>query len=237
MRPALAVNGLVRRYGAVKAVDGISFEIAAGEIFGLLGPNGAGKTTTLECILGLVRPRAGRIEVCGIEAASDPAAARARMGAVLQTTGLPDKITPREALTVFGTFYPAPLAPQLLLQRFGLSEKADAAFDTLSGGQKQRLALALAFMSDPALLLLDEPTTGLDPLGRREVQDHIAAIKKDGHAVLLATHDMTEAERLCDRIAVIAEGRVVASGAPRDLIAASGAGTLEEMILNQTAKA
>jgi len=202
-----------------------------------LGPNGAGKTTTLECILGLVRPQAGAIQVCGIDAASDGAAARQRMGAVLQTTGLPDKITPREALTVFGGFYPAPLAPQLLLQRFGLNEKADATFDTLSGGQKQRLALALAFMSNPALLLLDEPTTGLDPVGRREVQDHIAAIRKDGHAVLLATHDMAEAERLCDRIAVIVEGRIVASGSPRDLIAASGAASLEEMILKQTAKA
>jgi ABC-2 type transport system ATP-binding protein len=234
MTPALAVHGLTRRFGAVKAVDGVSFQIAAGEIFGLLGPNGAGKTTTLECILGLLRPDAGRITVCGIE--TDPQAVRARVGAVLQATGLPDKITPREALTVFGAFYPAPLPAQTLLQRFGLTEKADAAFDTLSGGQKQRLALALAFIGDPALLLLDEPTTGLDPQMRREVQDHIAAIRKDGHAVLLATHDMAEAERLCDRIAVIAEGRIIASGAPRALIAASGAASLEEMILKQTAK-
>ena len=237
MNPALAVHGLTCRYGAVTAVDGISFEVAGSEIFGLLGPNGAGKTTTLESILGLVRPQDGRLEVCGIDTASDPAAVRTKVGAVLQTTGLPDKITPREALTVFGAFYPAPLASGLLLQRFGLSEKADAAFDTLSGGQRQRLALALAFVSHPALLLLDEPTTGLDPQMRREVQDHIAAIAKDGHAVLLATHDMAEAERLCDRIAVIAEGRIVASGTPRELIAASGAATLEDMILQQTARA
>ena len=235
MNLALAVHGLTCRYGAVKAVDGISFEVAGSEIFGLLGPNGAGKTTTLECILGLVRPQDGRIAVCGIE--TDPAAARMKVGAVLQSTGLPDKITPREALTVFGAFYLAPLAVQTLLERFGLSEKADASFDTLSGGQKQRLALALAFVSNPALLLLDEPTTGLDPQMRREVQDHIAAIAADGHAVLLATHDMAEAERLCDRIAVIAEGRIVASGTPRELIAASGAASLEEMILQQTAKA
>ncbi len=236
MRPALIVHGLVRRHGAVKAVDGVSFEVAAGEIFGLLGPNGAGKTTTLECILGLVRPHAGHIEICGFEVAADRDAARAKVGAVLQATGLPDKITPREALTVFGNFYPAPLAPLLLLQRFGLTEKADAAFDSLSGGQRQRLALALAFMSDPALLLLDEPTTGLDPQMRREVQDQIAAMRKDGHAVLLATHDMAEAERLCDRIAVIVEGRIIVTGTPRDLIAASGAASLEEMILQQTAK-
>src|ERR1700749_1122815 len=227
MMLALAVHGLERRYGAVKAVDGISFEVAAGEVFGLLGPNGAGKTTTLECILGLVRPDAGRIE---IEGETDPARVRAKVGAVLQATSLPDKITPREALTVFGKFYPAPLGAQTLLQRFGLAEKADAAFDTLSGGQKQRLALALGFAGNPRLLLLDEPTTGLDPQMRREVQDHIAAIRKEGRAVLLATHDMAEAERLCDRIAVIAEGRIVATGTPRDLIAASGAATLEDMI-------
>ena len=234
MTLALAVQGLARRYGAVTAVDGISFEVAAGEVFGLLGPNGAGKTTTLESILGLVRPDAGRIE---IEGDADPERVRAKVGAVLQATGLPDKITPYEALTVFGVFYPAPLGAQTLLERFGLSEKADAAFDTLSGGQKQRLALALAFAGNPSLLLLDEPTTGLDPQMRREVQDHIAAIQKEGRAVLLATHDMAEAERLCDRIAVIARGRIVATGAPRDLIAASGAATLEDMILTQTARA
>jgi ABC-2 type transport system ATP-binding protein len=231
---ALTVDGLARRYGAVKAVDGISFEVAAGEVFGLLGPNGAGKTTTLECILGLVRPDAGRIE---IEGDADVAHARARIGAVLQATGLPDKITPREALTVFGAFYPAPLAPQMLIERFGLIEKADAVFDTLSGGQKQRLALALAFAGNPRLLLLDEPTTGLDPQMRREVQDHIAGMREEGRAVLLATHDMAEAERLCDRIAVIARGRIIATGAPRDLIAAAGAATLEDMILAQTARA
>jgi ABC-2 type transport system ATP-binding protein len=230
---ALAVDGLERRYGAVTAVDGISFEVAAGEVFGLLGPNGAGKTTTLECILGLVRPDAGRI---AIEGEADLARVRAKVGAVLQATGLPDKITPREALTVFGAFYPAPLDAQTLLERFGLAEKADAALDTLSGGQKQRLGLALAFVGNPRLLLLDEPTTGLDPQMRREVQDHIAALRQEGRAVLLATHDMAEAERLCDRIAVIARGRIIATGAPRELIAASGAATLEDMILAQTAR-
>jgi len=235
MTPALAVHGLMRRYGAVKAVNGVSFQVASGEIFGLLGPNGAGKTTTLECVVGLVHRHAGRISICGVDTFSDPERARANVGAVLPTMGLPDKITPREALTVFGRFYPEAVAPQMLLHRFGLVEKADAAFDTLSSGQKQRLALALAFMNDPALLLLDEPTTGLDRLGRREVQDHIAAIRKEGHAVLLATHDMAEAMRLCDRIAVIAQGRIIATGTPHELIAASGTATLEDMIVKQTA--
>jgi ABC-2 type transport system ATP-binding protein len=227
----LVVEGLSRRRGAVQAADKVSFEVAAGTVFGLLGPNGAGKTTTLECILGLIRPDAGRITITGL----DPLAARARTGAVLQATNLQDKITPREALDLFATFYPKALGTGALLERFGLREKADTAYDTLSGGQKQRLALALAFVGDPALLVLDEPTTGLDPQMRREVQDHIAAMKQDRRAVLLATHDMAEASRLCDRIAIIAGGRIITTGAPRALIAASGAASLEELILQAQA--
>ena len=230
MTAAIAVRGLSHRYGGVLAVDGIGFEVAAGEIFGLLGPNGAGKTTTLESILGLTTPDQGRIEICGIDARTDLRAARAKTGAVLQATGLQDKITPREALDLFAAFYPAPLKTDDLLTRFGLVEKSGAAFDTLSGGQKQRLALALAFTGDPQVLVLDEPTTGLDPQMRREVQDHIQAMKDSGRAILLATHDMDEAARLCDRVAVIARGRIVATGAPRDLIAEHG-GSLEDAIL------
>jgi ABC-2 type transport system ATP-binding protein len=226
----IAVHGLAHRYGGVLAVDGLSFEVAAGEIFGLLGPNGAGKTTTLESILGLIRPDDGRIEICGIDARADLRAARARTGAVLQATGLQDKITPREALDLFAAFYSAPLKTDDLLARFGLVEKADAAFDTLSGGQKQRLALALAFVGNPQVLVLDEPTTGLDPQMRREVQDHIQAMKDDGRAILLATHDMEEAARLCDRVAVIARGTIVATGSPRALMAEHG-GSLEDVIL------
>ncbi len=229
--PAIAVEGLSHRYGGVQAVDGISFQVAPGEIFGLLGPNGAGKTTALESILGLTVPDEGRIEICGIDARADLRGARARTGAVLQATGLPDKITPREALDLFAAFNAAPLKADGLLARFGLMEKADAAFDTLSGGQKQRLALALAFVGDPQLLVLDEPTTGLDPQMRRDVQDHIRVLKDNGRAVLLATHDMEEAERLCDRVAVIAGGRIVATGAPQELMAG---GTLEDVILRLT---
>jgi ABC-2 type transport system ATP-binding protein len=228
----IAVQGLSHRYGGVQAVDGISFEIAAGEIFGLLGPNGAGKTTTLECILGLIAPDDGRIEIAGMDVRGDARAARAKIGAVLQATGLQDKITPCEALGLFAAFHTAPLKTDALLARFGLAEKAEAAFETLSGGQKQRLALALAFVGDPQLLLLDEPTAGLDPQMRREVQDHIRAVKDNGRAVLLATHDMEEAMRLCDRVAVIAGGKIVATGAPREL---SADGTLEDVILRLTA--
>ncbi len=227
----IAVHDLSRRYGGVQAVNGISFEVAAGEIFGLLGPNGAGKTTTLECILGLTTPDEGRIEIGGIDARTDPRAARAKTGAVLQATSLQDKITPREALDLFAAFYAAPLKTEDLLARFGLVEKSDAAFDTLSGGQKQRLALALAFVGNPQVLVLDEPTTGLDPQIRREVQDHIQAMKDGGRAILLATHDMDEAVRLCDRVAVIAGGTIAATGTPRQLMAEHG-GTLDDVILH-----
>jgi len=227
---SIAVHGLSHRYGGAQAVSDVNFEITAGEIFGLLGPNGAGKTTTLESILGLIAPDKGRIEICGIDARVNLREARARTGAVLQATGLQDKITPREALDLFAAFYHAPLKTDDLLTRLGLVEKADAAFDTLSGGQKQRLALALAFVGDPEALVLDEPTTGLDPQMRREVQDHIQAMKDTGRAILLATHDMEEAARLCDRVAVIARGRIVATGAPRALMAEHG-GSVEDVIL------
>jgi ABC-2 type transport system ATP-binding protein len=226
MAAMIAVHDLSRRYGAVQAISGVGFEIAAGEIFGLLGPNGAGKTTTLECILGLTQPDQGRVEICGIDARSPQA--REKTGAVLQATGLQDKITPGEALDLFASFYRAPLASGELLQRFGLVEKSDAAFETLSGGQKQRLALALAFVGNPQALLLDEPTAGLDPQIRREVQGHIRAMKDDGRAILLSTHDMDEAEQLCDRIAVIARGRIVAVGTPQELMAGD---SLENVIL------
>jgi len=226
----IAVRDLRHRYGGVEAVNGISFEVAAGEVFGLLGPNGAGKTTTLESILGLIAPDQGEIAVAGIDIRADMRAAAAKTGAVLQATGLQDKITPREALNLFAAFYPAPLPTNDLLARFGLVEKAGAHFESLSGGQKQRLALALAFVGDPQVLVLDEPTTGLDPQMRREVQDHILALRDSGRAILLATHDMDEAARLCDRIAVIARGRIVATGTPRQLMAEHG-GSLDNVIL------
>jgi ABC-2 type transport system ATP-binding protein len=212
------VQNLKKRYGAVEAANGVSFEIQDGEVFGLLGPNGAGKTTTVECTIGLREPDEGSIEICGIDARRRPREARQKVGAALQTTALQDKITPREALTLFGSFYREKTDAQALLERFALVDKADAPFDSLSGGQRQRLALALAFVNKPELVFLDEPTAGLDPQSRRELHEEIARMKRDGHTVLLTTHYIDEAQALCDRIAVISQGRIVASGAPRELI-------------------
>jgi ABC-2 type transport system ATP-binding protein len=215
------VRDLHKRYEEVQAAQGVSFEIQDGEIFGLLGPNGSGKTTTLECVIGLRQPDSGDIEVSGIDARARPRAVKERIGAVLQTISLQDKITPREALTLFASFYKQPAGPAELLQRFALAEKADSTFDSLSAGQKQRLAVALAFVNNPELVFLDEPTTGLDPQSRHELHAAIAQMKRDGHTVLLTTHNIDEAEQLCDRIAIIDHGRIIASGLPRDLIAES----------------
>jgi ABC-2 type transport system ATP-binding protein len=223
MSAKVIVRDLSKRYGGVEAVRGVSFAIEAGEIFGLLGPNGAGKTTTLECLVGLREADAGELAVCGLDARKQPREVKQRIGVALQSTALQDKITPREALKLFGAFYRVRAEPAALLARFALTEKADARFDTLSGGQRQRLALALAFVNKPELVLLDEPTTGLDPAARRELHAEILQMKRDGHTVLLTTHYLDEAEQLCDRIAIIDRGRVIATGAPRELIAQSSA--------------
>jgi ABC-2 type transport system ATP-binding protein len=204
-------------------VDGVSFNVEAGEIFGLLGPNGAGKTTTLECLIGLRDPDDGVVTVCGIDARRHPRELKRRIGAALQTTALQDKITPREAIALFGALYGTGANPDRLLERFDLREKADAAFDTLSGGQRQRLALALAFVNAPEVIVLDEPTAGLDAHARRELHAAIRSFRQDGVAVLLSTHDLDEAQQLCDRVAIMSSGRVAATGAPADLIAGSRA--------------
>jgi ABC-2 type transport system ATP-binding protein len=212
------VAGLRKRYGVTEAVRGISFEIAPGQIFGLLGPNGAGKTTTLECILGLRQPDEGSIRICGVDPRTHPAQAKRLIGAQLQAATLQDKITPRQALDLFGSFYPEPLAGDELLGRFDLEEKADAPFATLSGGQKQRLFLALALVHRPALLVLDEPTAGLDAHARRELRSLIVAMRAEGRTILLSTHDLDEAAELCDRVAVLDAGRIVAAAPPAELI-------------------
>ncbi|MEO6567419.1 MAG: ABC transporter ATP-binding protein, partial [Opitutaceae bacterium] len=219
MSAQVVVRQLSKRYGGVEALRDVSFDINQGEIFGLLGPNGAGKTTALECLVGLREPDAGEIIIGDTDVRRQPAEARQRIGVALQSTALQDKITPREALVLFGSFYRERVTPEALLERFSLVEKADAPFDSLSGGQQQRLALALAFVNRPQLVLLDEPTTGLDPHARRELHGEILRMKQEGYTVLLTTHYLEEAEQLCDRIAILHEGRVIATGAPRELIA------------------
>ncbi|MFZ9746461.1 MAG: ABC transporter ATP-binding protein [Opitutaceae bacterium] len=219
--PPVVVRGLSKAYAGRPAVRGVDLEVAAGEIFGLLGPNGAGKTTTVECLVGLRAPDAGEIHLCGMDARNHPGAIRQRLGVALQSTALPDRMTPREALGLFGRFYARQRPVDDLLARFGLTAQGDQAFDRLSGGQRQRLALALAFLNEPAVVFLDEPTTGLDPQARRDLHTLIRGLRDDGCAVVLTTHLLDEAETLCDRVAIIDRGRVVATGRPRDLAAGS----------------
>jgi ABC-2 type transport system ATP-binding protein len=240
--PSVRVQDLAKRYGAVEALCGVSLEIVKGEIFGLLGPNGAGKTTALECILGLRRPDSGSVEIEGIDALARPEEAKQRVGALIQGATLQDKITPRKALSLFASFYREPSGVGELIERFGLTAKADSTFDSLSGGQRQRLFLALAFVNNPALVVLDEPTAGLDPKARSDLHDSICGMRGAGRTVLLSTHDLEEARQLCDRIGILDGGRIVAVGGPRDLIArfaaATGAvnPTLEHVFLSVTGR-
>ncbi len=219
MGAQVVVRDLRKRYGKTEALRSVSLDIEAGGIFGLLGPNGAGKSTLVECLIGLREPDGGSIEICGIDARRNPRGVREKIGAALQTTALQDLITPREALTLFGSFYRQRTTADVLLKRFALTAKADAPFNSLSGGQRQRLALALAFVNQPELVLLDEPTAGLDPQSRQELHEEIVQMKRDGHTVLITTHQLDEAEQLCDRVAIIDRGQIIASGSPRELIA------------------
>ena len=230
MSAEVRVADLVKRYGALCAVDSLSLHVRPGEILGLLGPNGAGKTTTLECILGLRTPDSGSITIDGIDALKQPERIKQILGAQLQATALQDKLTPREALKFFGSFYRTPIKPVELIERFALTEKADAPFDSLSAGQKQRLALALAFVNDPKLIFLDEPTAGLDAQSRRDLHDDIRRLKSDGRTIVLSTHFIEEAHQLCDRIAIINHGKINAQGSPAELIA--NAGSLQQVIVS-----
>ena len=223
--PAVRVTGLRKRYGSTVAVADVSLEVAEGEIFGLLGPNGSGKTTTVECLQGLRHADGGDLSVFGVDPRRDPARIRRLVGSQLQDSALPDRLKVREALRLFSILTPQGPPWEHLLEQWGLADRRDTAFGDLSGGQKQRLFVALALVNDPRLVVLDEMTTGLDPAARRTTWDLIAAVRKAGTTVLLVTHFMDEAERLCDRMAVVRHGRIIATGTVRELVDAQRAGS------------
>src|SRR5215467_10218359 len=213
----IAVHGLRKSYADLEAVKGIDFEVRTGEVFGILGPNGAGKTTTVEILEGLRARTSGDVMVLGFDPDRQKQQLKDRIGVCLQATNLPAKMRAQEALELFGSFYSRSVNPEKLLKRLQLWEKRQAFYETLSGGQKQRLALALALVNDPQLLFLDEPTTGLDPQIRLEIHGLIEELKAEERTVLLTTHYIEEAERLCDRVAIMDEGKIIAMGSPREL--------------------
>lgn len=218
----IEVAQLHKRYGKRVAVHDVSFSVEAGEIFGILGPNGAGKTTTVECVEGLRRPDGGRISVLGLDPRTDAERLRRVVGVQLQESQLPEKMTVREALDLYASFYPDPVDWHRLVEELGLGDRLGARYAKLSGGQKQRLSIALALIGRPQVAVLDELTTGLDPQARRDTWALIEKIRDDGVTVVLVTHFMEEAERLCDRVAVIDAGRVVALDTPAGLVAKTG---------------
>ncbi|HSB55152.1 MAG TPA: ABC transporter ATP-binding protein, partial [Gemmatimonadales bacterium] len=232
---ALLLRGLHKSYADVHAVAGLDLEVAPGECFGLLGPNGAGKTTTIEICEGLTRPDIGQVEVLGLRWDQAESTLRRRIGVSLQETQFSEKLTVEETIRLFRSFYEAGPAVETLLEQVQLVEKRRGRVGQLSGGQRQRLALALALVGDPELLFLDEPTTGLDPQSRRQLWDLIAGLKAMGRTVILTTHYMEEAERLCDRVAVVDHGRVIAEGTPRELIASLGADQVVELTVSDPA--
>jgi ABC-2 type transport system ATP-binding protein len=216
--PVIEVRDVYKAYGAVKAVNGISFDVASGEIFGLLGPNGAGKTTTMEMLEGLQGPDSGSLRVLGLDVSGQRTAIKERIGVQLQTAALFPQLTVEELLTLFGSFYRRQLPVERLLKDLDLEEKRSARSKDLSGGQRQRLSVALALVNDPELVFLDEPTTGLDPAARRGLWDLILGLKHQGRAVLLTTHYLEEAEAICDRVAIMDHGRVLDIGTSNELI-------------------
>jgi ABC-2 type transport system ATP-binding protein len=232
--PLIEVTDLRKSYGSRVAVDGVSFTVERGEIFGILGTNGAGKTTTVECLQGLRQADSGEISVLGLDPAADRAALTRRVGVQLQESRLPAKLRVREALELFASFYPDPADVDVLLDQVDLRDHARAYFGKLSGGQKQRVSIALALVGNPELAILDELTTGLDPHARRETWRLVEGVRATGVTVLLVTHFMDEAERLCDRVAVFDTGRVVATGTPAALRTAAGTSTLDDAFVSLT---
>ncbi|MFB4316478.1 ATP-binding cassette domain-containing protein [Actinomadura sp. 21ATH] len=224
--PIIEVQGLRKAYGGRPVVDDVSFAVEEGEIFGILGPNGAGKTTTVECVEGLRVPDGGAVRVTGLDPAADRDEVTKVLGAQLQESELQEKLTVREALELYSAFYPNPADWRALAARLGLEAKLTTRFGKLSGGQKQRLFIALALIGSPRVVVLDELTTGLDPRARRDTWKLIEEVRDSGVTVLLVTHFMEEAQRLCDRIAVIKDGRIAALDTPEGLIRRSAGGTV-----------
>ncbi len=215
----VSVRGLTKRYGSLQAVDGISFDVAAGTIFGMLGPNGAGKTTTVEMLEGLRDPDAGSARILGLDALHDQQAIKQRIGVSLQSPALFPRLTVYEVLDLFGSFYEHAVRPDPLIETLGLQESRNKQTKFLSGGQQQRLSVALALVNEPEIVFLDEPTTGLDPQARINLWTVIEGVRAAGRTVFLTTHYLEEAERLCDRVAIVDHGAIIALGSPSDLIA------------------
>ena len=222
----IEVEDLRKSYGATKAVDGLSFEVEKGEIFGILGPNGAGKTTAVECLQGLRHPDSGTLRILGLDPSHDLRAVKRRIGSQLQESALPDRIKVWEALQLFASTVPGASDWEKLIEDWGLTSKRNSTFASLSGGQKQRLLVALSLVNSPEIVFLDEMTTGMDPLARRVAWGLIEQIRDRGATVILVTHFMDEAERLCDRIAIVTAGRIVATGTPEELRHDYGGSTL-----------
>ena len=218
MGNAIKVVDLVKRYETITALDGVSFDVSTGEIFGMLGPNGAGKTTCVECMLGLREPESGQATILEMDHETDSQAIRARIGVQLQSTGLLPQLRVREQLALFASLFPTSLPIDDAIELVGLTDKARVATSALSGGQRQRLAVALALVNDPELIFLDEPTTGLDPQARRALWEAIFDLKAREKTVLLTTHSMEEAQHLCDRVAILDHGKIIEIGPPAELI-------------------
>ena len=218
MEPAVQVENLVKRFGSFTAVDGVTFSVERGEVFGILGPNGAGKTTTLEIIESLQKPTEGRVSVLGLDVQSDAAKVKTRIGVQLQASAYYDYLNLKEILALLGSFYPSKLSPESLLDQVGLSDKSASRMSELSGGQRQRFGVAASLVNNPELVVLDEPTTGLDPQARRNLWGLIREVNGRGVTVVLTTHYMEEAETLCSRLAIMDHGRILALDTPRNLI-------------------
>ena len=218
MEPAVQVENLVKRFGSFTAVDGVTFSVERGEVFGILGPNGAGKTTTLEIIESLQKPTEGRVSVLGLDVQSDAAKVKTRIGVQLQASAYYDYLNLKEILALLGSFYPSKVSPESLLDQVGLSDKSASRMSELSGGQRQRFGVAASLVNNPELVVLDEPTTGLDPQARRNLWGLIREVNGRGVTVVLTTHYMEEAETLCRRLAIMDHGRILALDTPRNLI-------------------